>query len=265
MKYDDDQKRAVLLDFAIRSFRNVADQDYISARAVFRLGLIDQAMTFGQQAVEKYLKAIIVIHSELKVKPTHDLRHLLAQVEEIHDIPWDFREIERNVMADLDYFGGDRYFSISRSGRGEIDLMRLDYTIWSVRRYCQNFQYLREGRWGDGQEFMKYAKWLGSDELRMGNPGLFRLQHKGHIEEVLDTEKHPKQRAALVWKNAFFSSRRRKAIRLRNGWWMRNATYFVFPDSLGFIEERIEFPKGIRRKIKEQLGNEHWGMLFPPI
>jgi hypothetical protein len=45
-------------DFAIRSFRDTADCDYISARMAFRARLIPQFLWSGLQAIEKYFTKI---------------------------------------------------------------------------------------------------------------------------------------------------------------------------------------------------------------
>ena len=45
---------AYLNDFATRSFRDMADMDYIAARSAYRLELYPQFMWSGLQAIEKY-------------------------------------------------------------------------------------------------------------------------------------------------------------------------------------------------------------------
>lgn len=42
-----------------RSFRNVADDDYVAARALYRVDLPIQFLSSASQAIEKYLKAIL--------------------------------------------------------------------------------------------------------------------------------------------------------------------------------------------------------------
>ena len=48
-------------DFAIRSFRDIADGDYIAARMAYRAMLPVQFLWSSQQALEKYLKCILFI------------------------------------------------------------------------------------------------------------------------------------------------------------------------------------------------------------
>lgn len=51
---------ALMNDFATRSFRDIADQDYIAARLSYRYGLYSQFHWQSLQAIEKYLKAILL-------------------------------------------------------------------------------------------------------------------------------------------------------------------------------------------------------------
>lgn len=51
---------ADLNNFATRSFRDVADQDYVLARIAYRSELYAQFLWSGLQAIEKYLKAILL-------------------------------------------------------------------------------------------------------------------------------------------------------------------------------------------------------------
>ncbi|HCT5171431.1 TPA: HEPN domain-containing protein, partial [Enterobacter cloacae] len=50
----------LLNDAARRSFRDMADQDYLSARLCYKHKLNFQFLWLSQQAVEKYIKAILL-------------------------------------------------------------------------------------------------------------------------------------------------------------------------------------------------------------
>jgi integrase len=52
---------AHLNNFAMQCFRDIADGDYIAARMAFRADLIPQALWASEQAIEKYLKAILLL------------------------------------------------------------------------------------------------------------------------------------------------------------------------------------------------------------
>jgi HEPN domain-containing protein len=75
----------VLNEFA-SVFREIADKDYISARSNYRLRLREPFFWAGLQALEKYLKGILLFN-EKKVREyrNHDLS-LLSQA--VQGIPW---------------------------------------------------------------------------------------------------------------------------------------------------------------------------------
>ncbi|MCA1796649.1 MAG: HEPN domain-containing protein [Geobacteraceae bacterium] len=68
------EKRILINDFATRSFRDVADQDYIAARLSYRHGLYPQFHWQSLQALEKYLKAILLYNRE----QAHGVRSCIA-------------------------------------------------------------------------------------------------------------------------------------------------------------------------------------------
>src|SRR3954451_19148338 len=63
----------LLNDFAIRSFRDVGDGDYVSARVTYRAGLTMQYLWASQQAIEKYLKCILLLNRIPALDVKHDL------------------------------------------------------------------------------------------------------------------------------------------------------------------------------------------------
>jgi HEPN domain-containing protein len=52
----------LLKDFAFRSFFEIADGDYIAARTLYRAKLLPQFLSASQQALEKYLKYILLLN-----------------------------------------------------------------------------------------------------------------------------------------------------------------------------------------------------------
>ena len=49
-------------DFAVRSFRDIGDGDYIAARMACRAQMVTQFLWSSQQAIEKYLKCILLLN-----------------------------------------------------------------------------------------------------------------------------------------------------------------------------------------------------------
>lgn len=62
MKKDQDKLDRRINDFASRSFRDMADRDYIAARLACRAELMPQCLWSAQQAIEKYLKYILLVN-----------------------------------------------------------------------------------------------------------------------------------------------------------------------------------------------------------
>src|SRR6266571_4943728 len=62
---------ALVNDFAVRCFRDIADGDYIAARMACRAALVMQFLWASQQAIEKYLKGILLLNRI----PAKDVRH----------------------------------------------------------------------------------------------------------------------------------------------------------------------------------------------
>ena len=68
------QRDRELNSWAIRSFRDVADGDYIAARMACRAQLPVQFLWASEQALERYLKFILFLRRIPARKVNHDLR-----------------------------------------------------------------------------------------------------------------------------------------------------------------------------------------------
>jgi hypothetical protein len=101
--------QALLNDFAIRSFRDVGDYDYVSARMAYRAKLIPQFLWSGLQAIEKYLKCILLFNRI----PAKNVRHDLAAGVDLIErrAPFELRlsETSRKLIRHLDTYGRFRY------------------------------------------------------------------------------------------------------------------------------------------------------------
>jgi len=105
-------KESLINDFVDRSFRNVADRDYIAARIVFRYGLEQQFLWFAQQSIEKYLKAILLYNRFDTRHYGHNLSEIYEALLKIPDIDFDFPEDIQLFIKYLDQYGFNRYFEI---------------------------------------------------------------------------------------------------------------------------------------------------------
>jgi HEPN domain-containing protein len=73
-------------------FRDAADEDYLIARMAARSGLQFQYCWSSQQAIEKYLKAILLLNGQ-KINFNHDLLSMFGAVMEMTGEPISFSVI----------------------------------------------------------------------------------------------------------------------------------------------------------------------------
>ncbi|OGP57868.1 MAG: hypothetical protein A2162_02300 [Deltaproteobacteria bacterium RBG_13_52_11b] len=76
----EDDTLACVIDFANRSYRDSADQDYIMARQAYRMQFDSQFRWNSLQAVEKYLKAILLYNDRSTIGISHNLVEALKSV-----------------------------------------------------------------------------------------------------------------------------------------------------------------------------------------
>ena len=114
--------------FIERSFRDTADRDFICARLCHRHGLIEQFLWASHQAVEKYLKAILLFHDQDTGKLNHDLQAALRQAQQIEALGLVISEPCLEFLNYLDSQGPNRYFIFPRFTRGK-ELLSLDALV----------------------------------------------------------------------------------------------------------------------------------------
>lgn len=124
----DELLRAKRNSYIYRSFRDVADCDYIAARTSHRLKLFDQFLWSALQAVEKYLKTIILLYDGDTRDLSHDLVKGFMRLEEIPEIHWDFEPEATKFLKHLKVMGRDRYFTYPRGTYGQ-ELFQLDHVV----------------------------------------------------------------------------------------------------------------------------------------
>ena len=77
------------LGFITQTFRNSADNDYIAARLLYCNGLDQQFLWSAEQAVEKYLKAILLYNGINTADIGHLLTRAFDRLDAITDIQFD--------------------------------------------------------------------------------------------------------------------------------------------------------------------------------
>ena len=243
-----DQLDRRINDFATRSFRDIADGDYIAARLAYRAELMPQAMWSAQQALEKYLKYILLVNRVAAADVRHDINAALRLVEQL---PWKpvLRPQSRKFLEHIAAHGEYRYLDVSYFVLG-YPILELDMTVWDIRRYCQVLDVFGKALPIVEQQLLKdaHAMLTGSTEC---SPHKFRL-HGGYLEKVIDSAKHP-SRSALLWQNAFFGNRRRSTVKLRHSLKAANSPLHLYPNMLEELLKYVYIPKALRNGYREHL------------
>jgi HEPN domain-containing protein len=191
--------------YVIRSFRDCADQDYIIARAAHKMSLYLQFLWLASQAIEKYLKAILILNKQPRHKqPTHDVFKLYKQLGDIRDIHFDFPNEIENFIEYLSAYGQNRYFEHAYRLDG-YELIRLDQAVWSIRRYCQVLRWREESGDTSAPSLAENVMKLQSNEA-IKRPAQFKLLG-GFLEKVLHEKRNP-ARAVLLSQNEYYGGRR---------------------------------------------------------
>lgn len=207
--------QVVLNTFASDIFRRQADFDYIAARANYRMHLRQQFLWSAQQAMEKYLKAILLFNGKSaryyqplgqtkKKEYGHDLEALLAEVKKLPLFQIEVESDDKDFLSYLSQLGGyNRYLSTSSYSTPDV-IHRLDRLVWNVRRYCQ---FIPDSVPGLQAAFVKSIE----DPKHKQSPHTFRLVG-GELEAVVKRPPKDPARKALVWANRFYGKKRRHRV-----------------------------------------------------
>lgn len=231
--------RTKQVGFIEGSFRDTADRDYIATRLLHRHHLWEQFLWMSLQAIEKYLKAIILYHDGDTRKLGHDIEKALEQAESIGPLTMQISSRAKDFIKYLNGQGENRYFTYPRYTEGK-GLLHLDHTVWQIRRYCDDFFFPHESPMLLALQRNRLTFVRFDAEKKMAE---FRLDERGFLEKVLDGGKHPELRRALVWHNFCFAKRNRKAICMSLGTYWTQPSNFIFPDILDWARERVKLPK----------------------
>ena len=232
--------RRYINDFATRSFRDSADQDYITARIAYRRNFDQQFRWCALQAVEKYLKAILLYNLVSAKGLGHDLVKALNRVKQIPDL--EFSMPTKGTEEFIEYisrYGADRYFSMPTHLPAEA-LLDLDKVVWSIRRYCFFMHQTIEIEGAIHDLF-------GATKRRVTDPFFEEQRHKyrifgGYLEKVID-DRLPAY-SDLVWKNFFYGRVKKHKIKhFIDRVSTATPTHAVRPEAFEAIAKFVYFPK----------------------
>lgn len=235
-------------DFAIRSFRETADKDYITARMAYRGRLIQPYRWSALHCLEKYVKGILLLNRV----PAKNLKHrVLRGIEmlkqrgevdlDISDTTTDFIKKLENTSAD------DRYYLTSYSIE-RFEVTQLDRAVWELRRYCKPLGY-------GSVTFAGKTVDVLSKELNRIREAKEPYEKGtcisgGFLEKVVETKDHP-AREALIWNNLYFGLSRRKSVRMKPDWEAGNSPLVLHPEILDEVEKYVKIPKDIAQAVRQ--------------
>lgn len=227
------QRDRELNSWAMRSFRDVADGDYIAARMAYRAQLPTQFLWASQQALEKYIKCALFIRRIPARNARHDLAPALKLLE-ASGVPLELTERSRAFITRVDRMGQYRYMEASVFVNWNW-IVSLDQAVWELRRFATldpvaTGAKLVEGKWAPR------VKIVG-----------------GHLEKILKNRDSP-ARAPLLWHNAHFG-RARRTITVSGGFSAVNSPLFQKAELLDEILEYAYIPKPVEKAYREQALN----------
>lgn len=253
MIIDDD---AFLNYFAIECFRNVADQDYILARDAFRRDFFSQFQWLALQAIEKYLKSIIIFNRLKNIKFGHDIKKGVQLITE----SLDFFKIDDLAFENIKHFsqyGKNRYFVLPFHEFG-YRLQDLDYTIWEIRRYCRqlNIDFIGSRNKKTIDE-LKSTKLVFNALISIFHKDLIKTPQEtyisgGLIEKILETKDHS-ARKSLIWNNFFFLKKSRKSVKAREGFIVKSSPLSLTPEKIDLVCDYVHIPDKEKKAFKQQL------------
>lgn len=237
---------ALLNSFAIRSFRDTADRDYIHARSAYKARLIPQFRWSALHCLEKYAKCILLLNRIPAKELNHEISGALDLLEKHGAFKIEFSPKSLEFIRGLELGARHRYFEVSYFSFSS-DITYLDLTVSELRRYCQCLFISQDGKDpicfmnGVIQRIRSAATTSPRDTCIDG----------GWLERVLGNKSHP-ARSTLIWQNPFFGSKTRKRIRLPNYIEGENSPLFLNPEILNEVKKYVKFPNLNGEKKKEK-------------
>lgn len=230
----------LLNDFATRSFRDTADGDYIAARLAYRAQLIPQFLWASLQAVEKYLKCVLVLN-RVRAPKGHDLAEILKVFEKNKKFELRLSEATRKFLLYLDTYGRHRYYETPYYTKGH-EIISLDRAVWEIRRYARAMDYCIKTTDGTEVNLLKHE--IAANEAAEKHPPHHFTIIGGRLESIIAKREHP-GREPLLWQNAFFGRKPRKFITLPNRMEAGNSPLSLHPEILDEILKYVWLPKDV--------------------
>jgi len=162
----------------MQCFRDMADKDYILGRMAFKAQLMPQFFWQGLQAVEKYLKCILLLHRIPSKDMGHDINKGIDMVANAEIGFPQLSEQSKRFSQVLFVFGSSRYLEKGYNAYSR-QLIYLDQLVAEVRRCCKK-------------------------PLPIIKANLMHVRlERGALERIIDNRKDAAHEP-LIWQNAYF-------------------------------------------------------------
>ncbi|EMQ4444902.1 TPA: HEPN domain-containing protein [Citrobacter freundii] len=217
-----------LFDAARRSFRDMADQDYLSARLCYKNKLTFQFLWMAQQAVEKYIKAILLFNKIPVTNLRHDLKKGLQKINQISYLDFELSDKTIKFIDYLNEQGPNRYFQNTMYTQG-YEIITLDRAVWELRLYCKLLNY--KIKTNDDKNLNLLEVELKRIESAKNKPAHLYSITGGYLEKRLKDNKF-KQGDILTWKNFYFGKKRKKTIKIGMSMSIAHPTHHMHPEAL---------------------------------
>lgn len=246
----------LLNDFAIRSFRETADKDYITARMAYRARLIQPFRWSALHCLEKYVKGILLLNRVDAKNLGHSVIPGIERMKFLGKFELDLSADTAKFLKNLEDGAEDRYYLFSYDIE-PFDIARFDRAVWEIRRYCQPLDYDTVDMNGKTVNFL-------TDELDRVHRAKEKYEKGtcitgGILERVIEQKDHP-AREALIWNNLFFGPSRRKTVKMRSDWEAGNSPFFLHPEIIDEVIKYVNIPgnvaEGVRQFAKRKAAEE---------
>jgi HEPN domain-containing protein len=243
-------------DFAIRSFRETADKDYIAARMAYRARLIQPFLWSALHCLEKYVKGILVLN-RVKAHRGHSVLPGIERMKQHGMFELNLSSDTVQFIKKLEDYGAEyRYYEVSYDIR-PFDIIRLDRAVWELRRYCQPLDYDIVDMNGKTVNLLTLE--LDRVHRAKANNEKGTCVMGGILETVIEKKDHP-AREALIWNNLFLGPSRRKGVKMQSNWESGNSPFFLHPEIIDEVLKYVYIPNriadGVRQFAKQKVVEE---------
>ena len=258
-EYQPPGEHAKINQFAVRCFRDTGDADYLAARLAMRSRLAGPFLWSAEQAIEKYLKCILMLNRRRTNELSHRIDDALDLIKSSLPFSITLSDEEQKVFDHIARWKGDRYL-ISSLYLHDVELMHLDCLVWRLRQYCEPLNVLHYNDEPSVEVLLTNIRRIESGVSSATTNGYIR---GAHLEKVLADSSHPAHEA-LVWKNVKYSLDPTAPLTFQDNFQAVNAPLWLNPELVDEASKWMMIPSSTikaarnlaKQRATEKLENE---------